>query len=171
MRQNRGNHTLPRHLKCHFLDLTWLKQPQHAPARRRPSNGGAQLSESSRSGSWMWRKPNSGKVTRSPACWKPGQPKTNSAKSSNGSVTNSRRPPIKVGSPRSYGQKVVCLTKSQFLYNLSFLVLSNPLWRDEWQWVQLRGGGRGYSLVGPKVSTICWAPVAVTQAGGGFFCP
>ena len=39
------------------------------------------------------------------------------------------------------------------------------------QWVQLRGAGRGYSLVGPKVSTICWAPVAVTQAGGGFFCP
>jgi len=34
----------------------------------------------------------------------------------------------------------------------------------------VEGLWRGYSLICPK-GTICWAPVAVTQAGGGFFCP
>ena len=33
--------------------------------------------------------------------------------------------------------------------------------------MQLRDSGRGYSSVYPKGSTICWAPVAVTQASGG----
>ena len=31
---------------------------------------------------------------------------------------------------------------------------------------KIKGLSRGYSLVCPK-GTICWAPVAVTQAGGG----
>ena len=54
--------------------------------------------------------------------------------------------------------------KSQFLYNLSF-VSSNPLQTGEWQWVQLRDSGRGYSPVCPKGSTICCTLVAFAQVG------
>ena len=58
-----------------------------------------------------------------------------------------------------------CLAKSKLLQNLSFLVSLNPVNRraavgaTEQLW-------RGYSSVYAK-GTICWAPVAVTQAGGG----
>ena len=65
-------------------------------------------------------------MKRSPACWKLGQQKTNSAESSSNSVSDSRRPLVKVEGPHSYGWKDICLTKYLFLYNLSFLVSSNP---------------------------------------------
>ena len=45
----------------------------------------------------MQRKPSTGEVTRSPVCWKLGQWKTNSAESSHSSVSDSRRPLVKVG--------------------------------------------------------------------------
>jgi hypothetical protein len=38
--------------------------------------------------------------------------KINSSESSCGSVSDSRRPPVKVGGPRSYGWKDIWLTKS-----------------------------------------------------------
>ena len=41
------------------------------------------------------------------------------------------------------------------------------MWTGEWQWVQLRDSGRGYSPVCPEDSTICYALVAVAQAGEG----
>ena len=65
-----------------------------------------------------------------------------------------REPPVKVGGLRSYGWKDIQLTKSQFLYNLSFLVSLIPQWIDEQQWVHLRDFGRGYL-------------VAIVQGGGG----
>ena len=41
------------------------------------------------------------------------------------------------------------------------------MWTGEWQWVQLRDSGRGYSPVCPEDSTICYALVAVAQVGEG----
>ena len=57
--------------------------------------------------------------------------------------------------------------KILILYNRWFLVSLNLLQIGKWQSVQLTNSGRGYSSVCPKGPTICWAPVAVTQAGGG----
>ncbi|CAN0377658.1 unnamed protein product, partial [Rangifer tarandus platyrhynchus] len=65
------------------------------PARRRPSTAGAQLGESSPGRSRTQRKPSAREVTRGPSCWRPGQQKTNSAESSHGSASDSRRPPLK----------------------------------------------------------------------------
>ena len=45
-RQNGGNYTLPQHLWCHFLDLTWLKQPRLGPGK----------AETKHSRSPTWRK-------------------------------------------------------------------------------------------------------------------
>ena len=92
--------------------------------------------------------------------------KINAAESSRDSVSDSRRPPVKVGGPHTYGWKDICLTKSWFFYSHLFLVSSNPRWTGKRQWVQLRYSGRGSSSVCPKGSTICWAPVAVTQERG-----
>ena len=43
-------------------------------------------------------------VTRSPECWKPGQQKQ-TAESLRGSVSDSRRPLVKVGGPCPYAGK------------------------------------------------------------------
>ena len=103
--------------------VTWIEAGWNnlglAPTRQRPSTAEAQLSKSSRGGSWTWRQPSAGEVTRSPVLV---QRRTNSAESSRGSVSDSRRPPVKVECPYSYGWKDIWLTKSWFLYNLSFLV-------------------------------------------------
>ena len=32
-RQNRGNYTLPQHICCHDLDVTWMKQHQLSPSK------------------------------------------------------------------------------------------------------------------------------------------
>ena len=109
-----------------------------ASPRWRPRAAGAQLSKSSRSRSRTRRNLSSRELTRGPLCWKLGQRKTNSAESSRSSVSDSRRPLVKVGGPRSYGCRDICLMKSQFLYNLSFLVSSNLPWTDGQQWAQLR---------------------------------
>ena len=90
-----------------------------APSRRRPSTAGVRLSKSSHGGSRTRRKPSTGEVTRSPACWKQVQQKTNSAESSRSSVSDSRRSFLLWLEGHS-------LTKYLFLYNLSFLVSSNP---------------------------------------------
>ena len=92
--------------------------------------------------------------------------KINATESSHGSVSDSRRPPVKVRVPWSYDWKDIRLTKSWFFYSHLFLVSSNPRWTGKRQWVQMRYSGRGYSSVCPKGSAIYWAPVAVTQAGG-----
>ena len=52
-----------------------------------------------------------------------------------GSVSDSRRPLVRVGSPCQYGWKDIRLTKYYLLRNLSFLVSSNPLWTGERQCV------------------------------------
>ena len=57
----------------------------------------------------------------------------NSAESTHGLVSDSRRPPVKVRGPRSYGWRD--------LYNLSFLVSSNLLRIGRWQGAQLRDSG------------------------------
>ena len=70
---------------------------------------------------------------------------------------------VKVGDPHSYGWKDIWLTKFELLYNLAFLICSNPLQTGEWQWVKLRDSGRGYSPMCPKGSTICCVLVAVAK--------
>ena len=57
----------------------------------------------------------------------------NSAESSRGPVSDSRRPPVKVRGPRSYGWRD--------LYNLSFLVSSNLLRTGGRHGAQLRDSG------------------------------
>ena len=80
VRWNQGNYTFSWHMWCWFSDLTWLKQPRLGPLpllspRQKPSTAEAQLSESSHSRSWRWRKHSAGEVTRSPARWKLEQQK------------------------------------------------------------------------------------------------
>jgi len=49
---------------------------------------------------------------KKPSMLETGTAKTNSAESSYGSISDSRRPPVKVGGPHSYGWKDIWLTKS-----------------------------------------------------------
>ena len=111
---------------------------------------------------WTRRKPSAGE---GPSCWKRGQWKMNSAESSRGSVSDSRRPPVKVGGPRSYGwrdmpNKILIPLQSFVSCFLESLVNRRAAVGT------IEGLWRGYSSACPK-GAICWAPVAVTQAGGG----
>ena len=111
------------------------------------------------------RKSSAREVPRGPSCWRPGEWKTNSAESSRSSASDSRRPPVKVGGPCFYGWRDM---PNKILIPLqSFLscFLEPPANRQAAVGA-IEGLWRGYSLVCPK-GTICWAPVAVTQAGGG----
>ena len=130
MRENWGAHT---HLTSMVLWLVFYlaeRTSMWPPTGWRPTTAGAQLSKSSHSRSRTRRNLSSRKLTRGPSCWKLGQRKMNSAESSHSSVSDSRRPLVRGGGPRSYGCRDRCLTKSQFCYNLSFLVSSNPPWTD-----------------------------------------
>ena len=144
-----------------------------APSRRRPSIAGAQLSKSSCGRSRTSRKPNARELTRGPLCWRSGQRKTNSAESSCGSASDSRRPLVKVGGPRSYGWRDMpnkILIPLQSLVSC-FLELHPPTpppppQTGGWQWVQLRDSGEATLWYVPKALS-AGPPVAVTQAGGG----
>ena len=156
-RQRTKEHTW--HLWCRDSGLTWLKQTPRGrgQAQQEPTQW------HSRSRSRTGRKPSAGE---GPLCWKPGQWKTNSAESSRGPVSDSRRPPVKVGGPCSYGLRDI---PNEILIPLQSLIpcfLKPPANR------RVAGGTteglwRGYSSSCPK-GAICWAPVAVTQVGGGF---
>ena len=139
-RQSQGTCTLSGHICCSVSDVTWLKQPPLGPVRRRPSPAEAHLGKSSRCGSWRWRKPSAVDLTRSPACWRQGQPKQTRQKAQ---AVRFQKTPVKVVRPHTYGWKDTQLTKSSFLCNLLFLVSPDPLWTGERQWVQLRKSGRG----------------------------
>ena len=166
MRQNRGNYKLPWLLCCRDSDLTWLKQPQQGPRETEAKHR--------RSPTWCklpWWKLNGKKTQCSGSDKKPSMlatrpAKANVAETSCDSVSDSKRPPVKLGGPHSYGWKDIWLTKSSFLYNLSFLVSSNPLWTGEGQWVQLRGSG-AVTPVCPEGPTILCTLVAVAQVDGG----
>ena len=60
-----------------------------------------------------------------------------------------------------------CLTKSEFLYNLSFLVSSNLPQTGGRQGAQLRDSGEPTPQQVPKALSAEPYPVAVTQACGG----
>ena len=118
----------------------------------------------------MWWKLNTREIQcsgsdKKPSMLETGTAKTNSAESSCGSISDSRRPPIKVGSPHPYGRKDILLTKSEFLYSLSFLISLNPC--EQASGMQLSDSSRGYSPLRPKGSTICCALVAVAQVHKG----
>ena len=92
----------------------------------------------------------------------------NSAESSRGSASDSRRPLVKVGL-RSCGWRNM---PNEILIPLQSLVsgfLKLPVNRRAAVGA-VEGLWRGYSLVCPK-GPICWAPVAVTQASGGSSVP
>ena len=131
---------------------------------RRPSAAGTQLSEAPTGRSRTRRKPRAREVTRSPLCWKLGQRKTNSAESSRGSASDSRRPLVKVGDPRSYGWRDM---PKKILIPLQSLVSGflEPPSNRQVAVDAIEGLWRGYSSVCPK-GTICWAPVAVTKHVG-----
>ena len=108
VRQNQGNYKLPHHLLFHFLDLTWLKQPWLGPLKVEAKH--------SRSPTWLkllWWKLNVRKTKCNGSDNKPsmldmGTAKTNLAESSCSSVSDSKRPLVKVGgltllSGRTYG--------------------------------------------------------------------
>ena len=69
----------------------------------------------------------------------------NSAESSRGSASDSRRPPVKVGGPRSYGWKDLPNN-----YNLLFLISLNSLGTGRQQWAQLRDSGEATLRYVPK---------------------
>ena len=124
MRQNSGNYTLPWHLWCPDSDLNWLKQPLRAPRKEEAKHSRSPAG---------WRLPqwevNAKKTQHRGSDKKPSVLETriaqnNSAESSRGSVSG--RPLVKAGCPHSNGWRDTYLIKSQFLYNLSFLVSSNP---------------------------------------------
>ena len=97
----------------------------------------------------MWRKPNEGE---SPSCWKPGQWKMNSAESSHSSVSDSRRPPVNLGGPRSYGWRDI---PNKILIPLQSLIscfLESPANRR--QWAQLRDS---------EEATLWYIPNALTR--------
>ena len=96
------------------------------------------------------KKPSAGE---GPLCWKPGQRKMNSAESSRGPVSDSRRPLLKLRGPCSYGWRD--------LYNLSFLVSSNLPRTGGRQGAQLRDSGEATPQHVPKALS------AEPQAGGG----
>ena len=81
----------------------------------------------------------------------------NSAESSRGPVSDSRRPPVKVRGPHSYGWRD--------LYTLSFLVSSNLPRTGGRQGAQL--GTLERLLLSMSQRRHLLSPVAVTQAGGG----
>ena len=101
MRRNRGAYLRSLTSRVPWLERNLAETAQCSPARR-PSRAGAQLAISLL-GSGMQRKPSAGEVTRSPPSWRLGRWKSNSAESSRSSVSDSRRPPVKVGGPCSYG--------------------------------------------------------------------
>ena len=111
-RDRTEEHTLAWHLLCCDSSVTRLKQPCSSPRKEEAKHSRSPTQQSSCGRSGTRRKPSAGEVTRGPSCWKPGQRKTNSAESSRGSVSDSRRLPVKVGDPRSYGWMDICLTKS-----------------------------------------------------------
>ena len=155
MRQRTEEHTLAWHLWCCDSDLTWLKQPAEANHSRSPTQ------RSSRGRSWTQRKRSAGE---GPSCGKLGQWKTNSAESSQSSVSDSRRPPVKVGGPRSYGWRDMpneILIPSQSLISC---FLEPPANRRAAVGT-IEGLWRSYSSACPK-GAICWAPVAATRRGG-----
>ena len=61
-------------------------------AWKRPSTTGAQLSKAPA----LESEGEETSAGEGPSCWKPGQRKMNSAESSRGPVSDSRRPPVKV---------------------------------------------------------------------------
>ena len=113
----------------------------------------------------MQRKPSAGEVTRGPSCCKRGQRKMKSAENSHSSVSDSRRPLVKVGDSRSYGWRDMTNKILIPLQSLISCFLEPPMNRRVTVG-STEGLWRGYSLVCPK-GTICWVPIAVTQAGGG----
>ena len=169
MRQNWGNYKFPWHLWCHDSDLTQLKQPQPSPCEAEAKH--------SRSPTWCklpWWKLNVKKTQHSGSDKKPSMlatrpAKANVAESSRNSVSDSRRPPVTLRGPRSYSWKDIWLTKSSFLYNLSYLVSLNPLWTGEWKLGAIEGLWKSYSSVCPVGSTILCTLVAVAQVGGDSF--
>ena len=79
---------------------------------------------------------------------------------------------VKVGGPRRYGWRDM---PNKILIPLQSLVspfLEPPPYPPNRRAAvgATEGLWRGYSSVCPK-GTVCWAPVAVTQAGGGFSVP
>ena len=77
--------------------------------------------------------------------------------------SDSRRPPVKVGGPRSYGWRDM---PNQILTPLESLLscFLEPPTNRRVAVGAIEGLWRGYSSVCPK-GTVCRAPVAVTQAG------
>ena len=175
MRQNWRNYTLFWHIWCHFSDVTWLKQP-----RLSLHEVEAKHSRSSTQWKLPWWKQNVKKTQRSGSDKKPSvletwTAKTNSAESLHGSVSDSRRPPAGVGSPLPYGWKDIWLTKSQFLYNLSFLVSLNypPCTTRE----QVSSSGCSWGTLERLLPSVSWKlhyPLPSSSccpSRWGFFCP
>jgi len=110
-RQNRRNYSLPQHIWCYDSDLSWLKQPQLGPLKAE-----AKHSRNPTRQNLLWWKLKVNKIQcsgndKKPSVLETRTAKTNLAESSRGSVSDSRRPPVKVGGACSYGWKNIWLTK------------------------------------------------------------
>ena len=132
-----------------------------------PLEGWGQAQQKPNSAKLTWQKLNVKKTQHSESDKKPSiletrTAKTYSAESSHGSVSDSRRPPVKVVGPCTYVWKDIWQKKKlNFFIIPCFSFLQNPCE----QRVQMRDSSRGYSPVCPEGSTICCTLVAVSQAG------
>ena len=111
-RQNWGNHTSTKNIWGSDLDVTWLKQPQLGPSGMEAKHR--------RSPTW-WKltlcklntkETQSSRSQEKPSTLETRTAKPNSGESSCNTVSDFRRPPGKVESPRSCGWKDKWLTKS-----------------------------------------------------------
>ena len=99
----RKNYTLPQHIWCHFLDLTWLKQSWLCPCEAEAKHSRSPTLQKLLQWNLNMKKTQCRGIEKKPSVLETGKAKTNSTESSSGSVSDSRRPLVKVGSPHSCG--------------------------------------------------------------------
>ena len=101
-RQNQGNYKLPWHIWCHFLDLTWSKQPWFGPFKAEAKHSSSptwwklpwwKLSVKKTQCSGSDKKPST-LETGTGSTLETGTANTNLTESSRGSLSESRRSPV-----------------------------------------------------------------------------
>ena len=151
-----------------YLGL-WLECNVADTASAGPQQGGSQAEVTP---TWqkltLW-KLNTKETQSSRSQEKPSMLETKTAKmNSCNSVSDFRRPPVKVRSPHPCGWKDIWLKKCNS-YKPLISCLLKPLWTGEWQWMQLRVSVWDYFPMYPESSTIHCTLVAIGQAGEGSF--
>jgi len=94
------------------LDLTWLKEPWLGPHKEEAKHSRRPTQQKLPWWKLNKKKTQHGGSDKKLSLLETGTAKTNSAESSHSSVSDSRKPLVKVGCPRFYDLKHIRLTKS-----------------------------------------------------------